>query len=250
MKDSGLADYGKDDYSERRYGKLGGRKILERECETYRKLLDFLGAEKGDRVLELGSNDAMKSQYIGEKEGYNMIAADAEQEALKIAEENNRAKEYHKVDAHDLPFDKNSFDYVIIPRMLHLDVIDKEKVLDEASRVAEKGFAFDVFKKNSLRIYNSFMHIFDKNMPKSNLIKKKQVFGSKKGLLNDYEEEQIKMITDFIVPFGVFKGFDNKYFINSIESVNSLFKREANVGGLLDFNSVIYTAVKQEKGNL
>lgn len=89
MKDSALADYGKDDYSERRYGKLGGRKILERECETYRKLLDFLGAEKGDRVLELGSNDAMKSQYIGEKEGYNMIAADAEQEALQ----NSRRKQ-------------------------------------------------------------------------------------------------------------------------------------------------------------
>lgn len=247
MSEDELADYADGSYSERRYGKLGGRKILQKECETYRQLLKFLGAEKGDRVLELGSNDAMKSQYIGEKDGYRMIAADAEGEALKIAEENDRAEEYHQVDAHELPFDKNSFDYVIIPRMLHLDVIDEKQVLEEAARVAEKGFAFDVFKKKSLRVYNSFMHRYDRNMPKSNLVSKKQIFGSEEAWLNDYNEAQIKMISDFFIPFGAFKGFDNRFYIRSVERVNSFFRRETRAGSLLDLNSVIYTAVEQEK---
>ncbi len=253
MTDKGLADYAQGDYSERRYGKLGGRKILERESETYRKLLKHMGAEEGDRVLELGSNDALKSQYIGDRDGYKMEAADAEKEALEIAEEHDRAEAYHEVDAHDLPFDDNSFDYIIIPRMLHLDVIDEETVLEEASRVAEKGFAFDVFSKSSLRIYNSFMHKFDSNMPKSNLVTKKQILGkgSRPGWLSEYEEDGIKMITDFLIPFGAFKGFDSKIYVGSVEKVNNFFRWESaetlkKKGVFPDFNSVIYTAVKQE----
>lgn len=239
-----MADYD-EDYSTERYGALGGQKILEKENQHYREMLEGLGAEEGDRVLELGSNDALKSDYLSN--WYEMHAADVEMNALLKARENNRSEAQYQVDAHRLPFQEDSFDYVIMPRMLHLDVIDEPQVLEEASRVAEKGMAFDTFSRSSTRFHNPVMHIINDDMPKSNLSSKAEIqgYGPVDGWLNDVEHADTETFSDFFIPFGAYKKSDNETWVNFAHGVNEKFE-DWGRSHIPDPNSVIYTSVNLE----
>lgn len=237
-----MADYDKD-YSKERYGALGGQMILEEENQHYRDILENLGAEEGDRVLELGSNDALMSDYLSER--YEMHAADVEINALMRAREEERSEEQYQVDGHRLPFQEDSFDYVLMPRMLHLDVVDEPQVVEEAARVAEKGMAFDTFSQSSGRaLYNPVMHKINDRMPKSNLTTKAQIKGSEsvQGWLNEFEDDQIDMFSDFFIPFGAYKKSDNMTWVNLTHSLNEKFEAWGK-SDLPDPNSVIYTSV-------
>ena len=239
-----MPDYDKD-YSKERYGALGGRKILEKENQHYREMLEELGAEEGDRVLELGSNDALKSEYLSD--WYEMHAADVEMNALVKARENERSEAQYQVDAHRLPFQEDSFDYVIMPRMLHLDVVDEAQVLEEASRVAERGIAFDTFSRGSARFHNPFMHLASDRMPKSNLSSKAEIhgYGPVDGCLDDIDYKDTETFSDFFIPFGAYKKSDNESWVNFAHEVNEKFE-EWGKNSLPDPNSVIYTAVDLE----
>ena len=239
-----MADYD-GDYSEERYGALGGQKILEKENQHYRDILEELGAEEGDRVLELGSNDAMTSEYLSD--WYDMHAADVEMNALLKARENGRAEQQYQVDGHRLPFQEDSFDYVIMPRMLHLDVVDEPQVLEEAARVAEKGMAFDSFSRSSTRIHNPVMHIINDDMPKSNLSSKAEIhgYGAMDGWLDGVEYEDTETFSDFFIPFGAYKKSDIEPWVNFAHGLNERFE-EWGKTDLPDPNSVIYTSVTFE----
>lgn len=232
-------------YSEERYGALGGQAILEKENSHYREILEGLGAEEGDRILELGSNDALLSEYLSQ--WYEMHSADVERNPLLEARENDRSEAQYQVDGHRLPFQENSFDYVVMPRMLHLDVVDEPEVLGEASRVAEKGMAFDVFSRGSFRFHNPVMHLINEDMPKSNLRSKAEIagYGPVNGWLDEYEDEQIETFSDFVVPFGAFKKSDNKAYVRAVEAVNEAFEKWGR-SDVPDPNSVIYTSVEFE----
>mgnify|MGYP006278080411 FL=1 len=230
-------------YSEERYGALGGQKILEKENNHYEEILENLGAEYGDSVLELGSNDALLSEHLSEF--YDMTCADVERNPLMDAREYGRAENQLQVDAHRLPFQEDAFDYVVIPRVLHLDMVDGEEVLSEASRVAEKGFAFDVFSPSSLRApYNPMMHRINEKMPKSNMHSRRKVegIGPIDGILNGHEKERIDSFSDFIVPFGAFKKSDNESWVDFTEKANS-FAEKWGKSSIPDLNSVNYYSV-------
>ena len=240
-----MADYD-EDYSEERYGAFGGQKILEKENRHYRDILEELGAEEGDRVLELGSNDALTSEYLSN--WYEMHAADLEINALRKARENKRSRAQYQVEAHRLPFREDSFDYVIMPRMLHLDVVDEPEVLEEAARVAEKGMAFDSFSRSSTRFHNPVMHIINEDMPKSNLSSKPEIhgYGPVDGWLDDIEYESTETFSDFFIPFGAYKKSDNEAWVGFAHGLNEKFE-EWGKTGLPDPNSVIYTSVSLEE---
>lgn len=236
-----MADYD-EDYSEERYGALGGRLILEEENGHYRDMLEDLGAEEGDRILELGSNDALKSEHL--TDWYEMHAADVEGNALMKAREEERSEAQYQIDGHRLPFREDSFDYVIMPRMLHLDVVDEPQIIEEASRVAEKGMAFDTFSRGSARFHNPFMHLASDRMPKSNLSSKAEIhgYGVLDGWLEDIVYEDTESFSDFFIPFGAYKKSDNITWVNIVHSLNEAFEKWGK-SDILDPNSVIYTSV-------
>ncbi|MFB6158851.1 MAG: class I SAM-dependent methyltransferase [Candidatus Nanohalobium sp.] len=244
-----MTDYNdSDSYSDDRYGSLGGMRILEREREHYEKILERLGADTGSTVLELGSNNALMSEHLS-KQGYEMHCGDVERKPLMDAREEERTVQQYQVDGHRLPFQEDSFDYVIMPRMLHLDVVDEEEVIEEVSRVAEKGFAFDVFSRGSGRaLYNSTMHKLDKSMPKSSLASKYEITGSGpiEGWLEDYDD--VETFSDFAIPFGAYRNSENEIWVKMVEEVNDIFEKWGKKD-MPDPNSVIYTAVdmKEEK---
>lgn len=238
-----MADYD-DGYSKERYGALGGQMILEEENQHYEQILEDLGAEEGDRVLELGSNDALLSEYLSDT--YEMHSADLERNPLMDARENQRSEAQYQVDAHRLPFQEDSFDYVLMPRMLHLDVVDEPQVLEEAARVADKGMAFDSFSRFSGRaFYNPVMHRINDRMPKSDLSSKTEIqgFGPVDSWLDDIQHEETDTFSDFFIPFGAYKKSDNETWKNFAHEVNEVFEKWGR-SDVPDPNSVIYTSVK------
>lgn len=239
-----MADYD-EGYAEERYGALGGQMILEKENDHYREILEGLGAEEGDRILELGSNNALLSEYLSQ--WYEMHSADVERNPLFDARENNRSEAQYQVDAHRLPFQEDSFDYVLMPRMLHLDVINEPEVIQEASRIAEDGIAFDVFSRGSFRVHNPVMHLINDDMPKSNLRSNAEIrgYGPLDGWLEEENVENIESFSDFAVPFGAFKKSDKEAYVNAVEKINEAFESWGR-SRIPDPNSVIYTSVEFE----
>ncbi|MFB6116516.1 MAG: class I SAM-dependent methyltransferase [Candidatus Nanosalina sp.] len=240
-----MADY-HEGYSEERYGALGGQKILEEENQHYWEMLEGLGAEEGDRILELGSNDALLSEYLSDT--YEMHCADLEKNPLMDAREKGRAEQQYQVDGHRLPFKQDSFDYVIMPRMLHLDAVEESQVLEEAARVADKGMAFDSFSRFSGRaLYNPVMHRINERMPKSNLSSKPEIhgIGPLEGWLEGIEYKEFETFSDFFMPFGAYKKSDKEAWVDFTHGVNEVFEKWGKTD-LPDPNSVIYTSVELE----
>lgn len=201
-------------YVERRYSATGGQKVLERQNQNFGEMLEGLGAEPGDSVLELGSGPALLSGYLEE---YDTMAADIEHEPLQVARGEDRVEEAFRVDAHRLPFQDNSFDYIVAPRLFHL-VGDEEEVVDEMNRVAEKGFVFDVFSDSSFRtLYNDRMGSLDEDMPSSSTLHSdEEVEAWLEGL--EYESQG-----DFPLPFGLYRESDSELFSAAVEKVQDIF---------------------------
>ena len=92
-----------------------------------KKILDF-GCATGDYCLEL------------KKFGFECVGVDINEEYIKIAREK-------EVDAYiiedQLPFSDNSFDTVILIEVLE-HIVDPDKVLEEAKRVAKKNILITV----------------------------------------------------------------------------------------------------------
>ena len=229
-----------DTYVSKRYSALGGKLINKRQNENWSYLLDRLDAESGDSVLELGSGPALLSDYLSDD--YEMTAADAQRNPLLQAKEHDRSNEQVQVDAHRLPFQEDSFDYVIAPRLMHLDIVNEPEVVEELDRVAEKGYAFDCFSRCSGRaLYNWGMHLVDDDMPKSNLHTESEV--------DSWIEENNEVVkySDFLVPFGVYRENDDLEIVSGWEFMQeniSPVLRESEV--IPDLNSLIYRGVRLE----
>ncbi|WEL23178.1 class I SAM-dependent methyltransferase [Candidatus Nanohalovita haloferacivicina] len=216
-------------YVEKRYSSTGGRKVLERQNRNFEELLEGLGAEPGDSVLELGSGPALLSEYLDE---YDSVGADIEQEPLQVAVDSGRVEDAVRVDAHRLPFRDDAFDYVVAPRLFHL-VGDEEDVVDEMNRVAEEGFVFDVFSESSGRkVYNNRMSKHSSYMPAdSTLHSDEEVESWLEGL--DFEVQ-----SDFPIPFGAYRESESELFTDAVEKMQDAFS------GSLD--SVVYFGVESE----
>ena len=217
-------------YVDERYSSVGGQKVGERQNRNFEEMLEGLGAEPGDRVLELGSGPALLS---GDLEEYETFAADMYHEPLQVAVENDRVEDAAQVDAHRLPFKDDAFDYIVAPRLFHL-VGEEQEVVNEMNRVAEEGFVFDVFSESSgRRLYNNRMAQLNSDMPEgSTLHSDEEVAEWLEGL--DYDTQ-----SDFPIPFGAYRKRDS-------ELLTELADRAQDVlTGPLD--SVVYFGARSEK---
>lgn len=143
-----------DHYEEQRYGTPGGAHIDTRQNQLFASMLDDIGADEGDTVLELGAGVSRLSDYLNDT--YETIALDLEHEPLEYAQENDRADHFIQGSGLQLPLKDDAVDYIVAPRVMHL--VNDPELLDEMKRVAAKGYGFDYFRKNSARIlYNRFM---------------------------------------------------------------------------------------------
>lgn len=217
-------------YIDERYGSVGGQKVGERQNQNFEEMLEGLGAEPGDRILELGSGPALLS---GDLEEYETFAADMYHEPLQIAVENDRVEDAAQIDAHRLPFQDDTFDYIVAPRLFHL-VGEEQEVVDEMNRVAEEGFVFDVFSESSVRkSYNSRMGKWNSDMPEgSTLHSDQEVENWLEGL--EYGSQ-----SDFPIPFGAYRKRDSEILTELTDKAQDI------LSGPLD--SVVYFGARSEK---
>ena len=97
--------------------------------------------EKGSRVLELGCGDGFFGRMLKEK-NMDYTGCDISEKALKIAKE--RGLDVFKCDLDDkIDFIDDSFDYVVMSEFLE-HIIDSEKILKEAGRIAQKGILVSI----------------------------------------------------------------------------------------------------------
>tara|TARA_Y100000310_G_C20664975_1_gene806982 strand:+ start:1055 stop:1702 length:648 start_codon:yes stop_codon:yes gene_type:complete len=107
--------------------------------------------EEGSSVLEVGCGNG-RSLKVLLKRTKNITGIDHDQTAVDHAKENMPEAKFEKADAVDLPFDDNSFDYVLCLTSFANFGDKKFKALEEMKRVLKNdGFIlFSVFAENAL----------------------------------------------------------------------------------------------------
>ncbi len=144
-------------FDEDRFGGPIGELINEWEEDTVLAMLDaehggteIYGAGQdtsldGVDVLDVGTGTGRISFFLTRR-GAHVTGVDSSAEMLRKAEEKAKAVgvsvHFMVEDAHELPFEDKSFDYVVSLRTL-MHVVDWEKVLGEMCRVARKSVIFD-----------------------------------------------------------------------------------------------------------
>ena len=104
------------------------------------------------KLLDIGCGGGFLSNTLAKK-GVQVTGIDISEDAISIAKQYDTTKKVHyfKGDAYNLPFLKNSFDFVCAMDFLE-HVNNPEKVIQEASRVLKPGgsFFFYTFNRNFL----------------------------------------------------------------------------------------------------
>jgi arsenite methyltransferase len=112
--------------------------------EATRDLIGFLQPDSNKRVLDIACGKGRTSVYLAKKYGCRVVGIDIRENSIHEA---TRFAKKHKVDhlvsfrvadAHELPFESNSFDLTVAQAMLIL-VNDPIKVIQEATRVLKSG---------------------------------------------------------------------------------------------------------------
>ncbi len=104
------------------------------------RVVDFAGAEKGSRILDVATGTGKQAFAFAEK-GYDVTGIDLSAAMLKVANKKNRYKnvKFQVADATMLPFEDNYFDVVCISFALHdMPLTIREKVLKEINRVTKQ----------------------------------------------------------------------------------------------------------------
>jgi len=98
---------------------------------------------KGKRVLDIGSGKGVTACYLAQKYGCEVVGVDLSERMVKYAKEMAKRKgldhrvSFRLADAHNLPFEDESFDIVLAECTTVL--LDKEKVFLEFLRVLKPG---------------------------------------------------------------------------------------------------------------
>ena len=103
------------------------------------RVVDFTGAEKGSRILDVATGTGKQAFAFAEK-GYDVTGIDLSKAMLKVANKKNRYKNvrFQAADATNLPFEDNSFDVSSVSFALHdMPLTIRERVLKEIVRVTK-----------------------------------------------------------------------------------------------------------------
>lgn len=98
---------------------------------------------KDKKILDIGSGKGVTACYLAKKYGCNVLGIDLSERMIKygrkIAEKKGLTEkvQFIKLDAHELPFENNTFDIVLAECATVL--MDKNKVFSEFIRVTKSG---------------------------------------------------------------------------------------------------------------
>ena len=130
-------------FDEDRFGGPVGELIGSWEENSVNVMLDASLEEA--KILDVGAGTGRISICLAGR-GAHVTGIDSSEEMLRKAEEKVRiagvSVNFEVGDAHHLPFEDRSFDYVVSLRTL-MHVVDWRRVLNEMCRVADKGVVFD-----------------------------------------------------------------------------------------------------------
>jgi SAM-dependent methyltransferase len=113
--------------------------------DATRELLQMCGLEATSRVLDVGCGSGNSACLIAEDYGSKVYGIDVSQVMVAKAKERAQRQglsdrlEFRVADVHDLPFDDNWFDVVIIESVLTPMPGDKKQALREIVRVTRPG---------------------------------------------------------------------------------------------------------------
>lgn len=163
------------------------------------------------KVLDLCTGTGDIAGLISKKYRCNITGLDFSTEMLKIAESRYSNIKFIEGDCTDLPFENNSFDYIIISFGLR-NIEDYNKALDEIYRVLKPNGSFihlDFGKKNPIAniVYNfivpKLVSIFYKNLvPYDYLVKSKKLFFDEAQLLTLFEKHGFNNVKTKSYLFG------------------------------------------------
>ena len=126
--------------------KEGGERIYYEKIKNYKKLLDYLDAEKGKNLIDIGCGVGVLLKNARDR-GLNVFGLDFSIEALKIAKKFTDA-DVILGDAENLPVRDSSFDYVTcIGSLEHFS--DMRKALQEMKRILKKDGKLLIIVPNS-----------------------------------------------------------------------------------------------------
>ena len=125
-----------------RLGKFWG-KVDRKHVEIISKHVE------GSRVLDLGAGYGTTSSYL-QKKGYQVVAIDLDEEAMRVAKTLNEKINYLNANAESLPFEDNSFDALVLRDALHHFVgeADFAKVQRELNRLLKDDGVMIFFDPN------------------------------------------------------------------------------------------------------
>ena len=135
--------------------RLKGWYLQEPNKKLFSNLIDF-SSLKNNNVLEIGYGVGFLAREfidVGAKYTGIDLSSFHHEICLKLFGHNNNSK-FYLGNAEDLPFEDNSFDYVISQGVMHHSP-DTQKCIDEAWRVLKEGCTLFVmlYHKNFLKYY-------------------------------------------------------------------------------------------------
>lgn len=217
FKDDSIDPYQEDVelYDLIRYGSTGGMNVFERQASNYEKALEELGASSGDTVMELGGGTSRFSERLSDQ-GYETFSVDVSAEAQSLARELGRSDHQVLGDATELPFEDDSVDYIVAPRVYHL--VDDEQMIEEMDRVAEQGLIFDYFREGSLKDQQvEFMDAMDSNVHSDEQIME---------TVNEISGEEFGLETDFGLPYAFEIPWNDETISEVARKIQSFAGRE------------------------
>lgn len=150
-----------------------------------KKLLKFLGAASGKKILDLGCGKGRFCKIIKNSGFINIVGVDPSVELVKAAKLNNKDIKFIEASATSLSFHDGEFDILVCIEVLE-HIPDTEKAIKEMSRVLKPGGRILVLDKNILSlhpvyfvptfIWKSFLESINKWFYPKNFIFKEKYF--------------------------------------------------------------------------
>ena len=126
------------------YEKPKNKRMLELEQNA---LLEMMGFQKGETLLEVGCGTGVFSHYF-RQEGLRVIGVDISEDMLAVAQAKGNTVQFIQGDAHALPFPDRSFDITTAVTTIEFSQ-HPDRLLQELFRVCKRIAVLGVLNKLS-----------------------------------------------------------------------------------------------------